>query len=197
MMANTDPFSLFESFYNEALTLPLNEPTAMTLATAGEDGRPSARIVLLKRYSPEEGFVFFTNKDSRKAGDLHHNPFAALCFHRDETERQVRIEGAVKPLSDEENDAYFAGRPRLSKLGAWASQQSRPLDKRETLENRLKEFDLKFAEQEPPRPAYWGGYRLTPDRFEFWKNVPGRLHERRFFFRETPTGDWRETLLYP
>lgn len=192
-----DPFVLFDTFYNEALTLPLKEPTAMALATADGCGRPSVRIVLLKGHSPESGFVFFTNKESRKGTELANNSAAALCFHRDEMEQQVRIEGHVLPLSDDENDRYFAGRARLSQLGAWASMQSRPLDKREDLEDRIKRFDTRFTGETPPRPQYWGGYRLIPDRMEFWKNIPGRLHERRLFAKHTDNNGWSETLLYP
>jgi pyridoxamine 5'-phosphate oxidase len=168
----------------------------MCLATATPDGRPSARMVLLKGVDAR-GFVFYTNLESRKGAELSANPYAALCFHWKTLTRSVRIEGRVEPVSAEEADAYFASRPRGSRIGAWASKQSRPLESRLALEKRVAEFGLKFAVGEIPRPPFWSGFRLVPVRIEFWRDMPFRLHERLLFSREGPDAPWRTEMLYP
>jgi pyridoxamine 5'-phosphate oxidase len=190
----TDPFQLFDEWFADARESEPNEPEAMALATSGEDRRPSVRMVLLKAHGPE-GFTFYTHEQSAKGEDLAENPQAALLFHWKSLCRQIRIEGSVERVSAAEADAYFASRARDSQLGAWASDQSRPLDSRETFELRFEEAKRRFEGQEVPRPASWGGYRLVPDRIEFWTAREHRLHERRLFSRD---GDgWLEGLLYP
>ena len=190
----TDPFQLFDDWFAEARGSEPNEPEAMSVATAGGDGQPSARMVLLKAHGPE-GFTFYTHEGSAKGTDLAENPRAALLFHWKSLCRQVRIEGLVERVSDAEADAYFASRARDSQLGAWASDQSRPLDRRDTFERRFEEAKRKFEGQDVPRPPTWGGYRVVPERIEYWSARPHRLHERRLFVRD---GDrWSEGLLYP
>jgi pyridoxamine 5'-phosphate oxidase len=189
-----DPFALFDAWFTEAKAAEINDPEAMALATRSADGKPSIRMVLLKGHGPE-GFAFYTNLDSRKGEELAANPSAALLFHWKALRRQVRIEGQVEPVADEAADAYFASRARDSQIGAWASDQSRPLDKRETFEARCEQVRERFEGQDVPRPKRWGGFRLMPDRIEFWLDRPHRLHERRLFTREG--GGWREGLLYP
>jgi pyridoxamine 5'-phosphate oxidase len=190
----TGPFALFDEWFAEAREKELNDPNAMALATAGPDGQPHMRMVLLKGHSPR-GFVFYTNDESDKGEQLRENPRAALLFHWKTLRRQVRIEGAVERVADGEADAYFASRSRDSQLGAWASDQSRPLDLRATFESRFNEMARRFEGEEVPRPRHWGGYRVVPERMEFWRDRPHRLHERRLFTRE---GDgWTEGLLYP
>lgn len=189
-----DPFALFDTWYAEARTSEINDSNAMALATADAEGRPSVRMVLLKGHGPD-GFVFYTNREGRKAGDLAANPHAALLFHWKSLRRQVRIEGAVSHASDAESDAYFASRSRDSQLGAWASDQSRPLPDRATFEARFEEVRARFDGGDVPRPPHWGGYRVTPSVIEFWQDRAHRLHERRLFIRD---GDgWGEGLLYP
>ncbi|MFD1613372.1 pyridoxamine 5'-phosphate oxidase [Sphingomonas tabacisoli] len=190
----TDPFELFRNWYDEARTTEPNDSNAMALATADAEARPSVRMVLLKGFDPR-GFVFYTNRGSRKAGDLAANSHAALLFHWKSLRRQIRIEGPVSLASDEESDAYFATRSRDSQLGAWASDQSRPLDARSTFERRFEEVQQRFDGQPVPRPPFWGGYRVAPERMEFWQDRAHRLHERRLFVRDG--GAWREGLLYP
>lgn len=192
-MAN-DPFALFDEWFAAAQAAELNDPNAMTVATADAGGRPSARMVLLKGHGPD-GFVFYTNQQSRKAADLAENAQAALLFHWKSLRRQVRIEGAVSVVDDALADAYFATRSRDSQLGAWASDQSRPLDVRETFEARFAEVKARFERQDVPRPPHWSGYRVTPERIEFWQDREYRLHERRLFTRAG--GGWTEGLLYP
>lgn len=190
----TDPFTLFDEWFAEARASEPNEPEAMALATAGGDRQPSARMVLLKAHGPT-GFVFYTHEHSAKGADLAENPRAALLFHWKSLCRQIRIEGPIQRVSHAEADAYFASRGRDSQLGAWASDQSRPLDSRETFERRFAEAARRYEAQDVPRPATWGGYRVVPERIEFWTAREHRLHERRLFAR---SGDgWSEGLLYP
>ncbi|MDB5696563.1 MAG: pyridoxamine 5-phosphate oxidase [Sphingomonas bacterium] len=198
----TDPFALFDTWFAEARASELNDPNAMALATADASGRPSARMVLLKSHG-SDGFVFYTNREGRKAADLDANPQAALLFHWKSLRRQIRIEGAVNLATNTESDAYFASRSRDSQLGAWASDQSRPLDARATFERRVADAAARFEGQPVPRPAHWGGYRIVPDTIEFWQDREARLHERRVFTRAgdpgsgAGAGGWTEGLLYP
>ncbi|WP_294352675.1 pyridoxamine 5'-phosphate oxidase [uncultured Sphingomonas sp.] len=189
-----DPFALFDAWYAEARTSEPNDPNAMALATADAGGRPSVRMVLLKGHGPD-GFVFYTNRGSRKAEALAENMQAGLLFHWKSLRRQIRIDGPVSLASDAESDAYFATRGRDSQLGAWASDQSRPLDARETFEARFEEMKARFDGQDVPRPPNWGGYRVTPERIEFWQDRAHRLHERRLFTRDGEA--WNEGLLFP
>lgn len=190
----TDPFALFDAWYAEARESEPNDSNAMALATVGADGQPSVRMVLLKGHGPD-GFVFYTNRESRKAGELGAGSKAALLFHWKSLRRQIRIEGAVSFATDAESDAYFASRSRDSQLGAWASDQSRPLDSRETFEARFLGMKARFDGGDVPRPPHWGGYRVTPTKIEFWQDRAHRLHERRLFTRTE--GGWTEGLLYP
>ena len=194
MVAETDPFQLFADWFEEARESEPNDPDAMALATATPDGRPSVRMVLLKGHGPR-GFTFYTNLDSRKGAELAANARAALLFHGKSLRRQVRIEGPVEPVPDQDADAYFATRSRDSQLGAWASWQSRPLEARPTFERRYEEMARRFDGADVPRPPRWSGYRLKPELFEFWTDRPHRLHERRLFTAEG--AGWREGLLYP
>jgi pyridoxamine 5'-phosphate oxidase len=189
-----DPFALFDAWFAEAQASEPNDANAMALATADAAGQPAVRMVLLKGHG-SDGFVFYTNQQSRKAGDLAANAKAALLFHWKSVRRQVRIEGPVTPVCAAEADAYFATRSRDSQLGAWASDQSRPLDSRATFEARFAEVKARYEGGEVPRPPHWSGYRVAPERIEFWQDRPHRLHERRLFTRAT-TG-WNEGLLYP
>ncbi|HSQ98449.1 MAG TPA: pyridoxamine 5'-phosphate oxidase [Sphingomicrobium sp.] len=191
---STDPFQLFDEWFAFARESEPNDPNAMALATAGKDGQPHVRMVLLKDHGTQ-GFIFYTNEESAKGEQLSENGRAALLFHWKSLRRQVRVEGAVERVSSAEADAYFASRSRDSKLGAWASDQSRPLDQRATFERRFSEAEDRFEGMDVPRPPHWGGYRLIPERIEFWTDRPHRLHERRLFTRQN--GGWSEGLLYP
>jgi pyridoxamine 5'-phosphate oxidase len=193
-----DPFALFDAWYAEARETEINDSNAVALATVDAQGRPAVRMVLLKGHGPD-GFVFYTNRQSRKADDIAANHNVALLFHWKSLRRQIRIEGAVTQVSDAESDAYFASRGRDSRLGAWASDQSRPLDARETFETRFAEMETRFAGGDVPRPPHWGGYRVAPTRIEFWQDRAHRLHERRLFTRTgaKDDGGWNEGLLYP
>ena len=198
-IADNEPFAPFARWFELAQK---NEPLAetMTLATATQDGIPSLRAVLLKG-ADERGFVFYTNLESRKAAELLGNRHAALCFHWKSLARQVRVEGRVAPVSDEEADAYFATRQRDSQIGAWASDQSRPLASRTALEARFAEFARQYAEHPVvPRPASWSGFRVIPRRIEFWQEQPFRLHDRVVFVRAGPPQEekaWRKERLFP
>jgi len=191
---DADPIRQFEAWFKQALDARLPEPNTMTLATVDARGYPSARIVLIKGVD-ERGFVFFTNYESRKGQDLTANPHASLLFYWIELERQVRIEGTVVKTSAEESDAYFNSRPLGSRVGAWASDQSRPLASRALLEAREQSFSERFGEN-PPRPPHWGGYRLVPETMEFWQGRPSRLHDRILYTRQS-TGAWRISRLSP
>ncbi len=190
----TDPFALFDTWFAEARASEPNDSNAMALATAAADGRPSVRMVLLKGHGPD-GFIFYTNLDSRKGGELAENPQVALLFHWKSLRRQIRIEGPVEPVAASVADAYFATRSRDSQLGAWASDQSRPLESRATFETRFAEMQARFEGQDVPRPPRWSGWRVTPERIEFWQDRAHRLHERTLFVRAGER--WTEGLLYP
>jgi pyridoxamine 5'-phosphate oxidase len=189
-----DPFALFDTWFAEAKQSEPNDPNAMALATVDAAGRPSSRMVLLKGHGPD-GFVFYTNRKSRKAGEIAVDGHVALLFHWKSLRRQIRIEGAIGLATDAESDAYFSSRSRDSQLGAWASDQSRPLADRATFEARFAEMEARFAGGDVPRPPHWGGYRVTPRAIEFWQDRAHRLHERRLFTRTD--GEWDEGLLYP
>ncbi len=192
-IAELEPLAPFRRWLDEAWK---GEPNAhaMTLATSAPDGRPSVRVVLLKGLDTR-GFVFYTNLESRKSNELAANPHAALCFLWKSLNRQVRVEGPVEPVGDDEADAYFASRPRDSQIGAWASDQSRPLESRAELERRVDAFSRRFGEGAVPRPAYWSGFRLVPQRIEFWQERAFRLHDRDLFIREGE--GWRHERLFP
>ena len=192
-----NPLSRFNRLYAQAQQVDrsiLPDPNAMSLATVGMSGNPSVRIVLMKDVD-ERGFVFYTNLEGRKGRELRTHPFASICFHWAALEMQVRAEGPVAQVSDAEADAYFATRPRESQIGAWASIQSQPIEHASDLETRVAEFTEKFAGKEVPRPAFWSGFRLRPERIEFWKARPGRLHERHLYTRAGES--WTMETLYP
>lgn len=172
-----NPIEQFNQWFKEAVSAGVAEPNAMHLSTAAANGHPSGRIVLLKDVT-DEGFTFYTNYESRKGHELAANPHVALTFFYPDLERQIRIEGTAAPVSEAESDAYFNVRPRNSQIGAWASPQSLPIDSRQLLEERQQTFEHQFADKSVPRPPHWGGYRVRPDRIEFWQGRPGRLHDR-------------------
>ena len=190
----TSPFDQFRDWMAQAEQSEPNDPNAMVAATVGADGRPSARTVLLKGVDAR-GFVFFTNKESRKGEELAGNQNVALLFHWKSLRRQIRIEGSVEHVTDAEADAYFASRQRISRLGAWASRQSRPLADRSILVERLAEMERRYPD-DVPRPGYWSGYRVLPEIFEFWQDMPYRLHDRTVY-RRTENGGWAQTKLFP
>ena len=190
-----DPIRKFRSWLEEAARSELGDATAMTLATADETGRPSARMVLLKE-ADADGFVFYTNAESRKGRELDANPRASLVFHWKSLRRQILIDGRVRKVPNAEADAYFATRPRGSQIGAWASDQSRALEGRFELEKRVAKFAARFGAGGVPRPPHWTGYRLAPDRIEFWRDKPFRLHERIVYTR-ADAGGWKIGRLYP
>ena len=194
MDAYTEAVERFRKLYTEAQELDIQEPSALSLATVGSDGRPSVRTVLLKGFDAR-GFVFFTNKQSRKGRQLAATRKAALCFHWQALARQVLVEGLVEDVSEAEADAYWATRIRVSQIGAWASLQSETMPDQDALQRRFQEFERKFAGKDVPRPPHWSGFRLKPDMIEFWSSRPGRLHERERY--ALSGGTWTHDWLYP
>ena len=189
-----DPIVQFHNWFEKVIEADLHEPNAMTLATASREGGPSARIILLKGYD-ERGFVFYTNYEGRKARELEANPLCALLFYWGELERQVRVEGRACRIPGEESDAYFLSRPRGSRLGAWASEQSQPVEDRNVLEERVRALEAEYEGREIPRPPFWGGYRVEPEIVEFWQGRENRLHDRIVYRR---TGEvWKMERLQP
>lgn len=203
MAEANDPFTLFATWMAEAEAAEPNDANAMCLATSTPDGRPTARMVLLKGVDgaaggpagEKRGFVFYTNTESRKGGQIAANPHVAATFHWKSLHRSIRIEGEARPVGAAEADAYYASRARGSRIGAWASQQSRPLPDRFALEKAVAEYTMKFGLGEIPRPAYWSGFRIVPQRIEFWRDMPFRLHDRNVFHAEA--GTWRTEKLFP
>ena len=193
--SSIDPIAQFDAWYRDAEAAEPKNPGAMTLATATADGRPSTRMVLLKGCDAG-GFVFYTNLNSAKAAELDANPYASLCFYWKALGRQVRIDGRVERVSEDEADAYFATRARGSQIGAWASDQSQPLASRELLDHRAEEYQTKYGSGDIPRPPFWSGYRVVPGRIEFWTEREDRLHDRQLFERDGD-GAWQESWLFP
>lgn len=194
MLIPPDPIQRFADVFERARQAIPVDPNAVVVATVGADGRPSARVVLLKDFD-RRGFVFFTNHESRKGQELHAHPFAALCFYWQPLDEQVRVEGRVEGVSAEEADAYFHSRARGSQVGAWASLQSRPLGSRDELETRVEDVEKRYAGVEVPRPPHWSGFRVVPDRIEFWHARASRLHDRHVYLRDGEA--WRAQMLYP
>ena len=192
----SEPFALFDEWLAEAGKTEPNDPNAVALATVDNEGLPDVRMVLLKGFD-SQGFVFYTNFDSQKGQEILGSMKAAMCFHWKSLRRQVRIRGPVEIVSREEADAYYATRPRGSRIGAWASKQSRPLESRFALEKAVAEYTARYAIGEIPRPDYWSGFRIRPTSIEFWHDRPFRLHDRVVFSRLMPEGDWGKTRLYP
>ena len=192
----TDPLELFTEWYENAKKNEINDPNAMSLATADKSGLPSVRMVLLKGFDTN-GFVFYTNLESRKANEFKSNPNVAVCFHWKSLQRQVRIEGQVSQVSDEEADEYFNSRARLSRIGAWASMQSQVLESRDYLLTRLNTFEEKYNGETIPRPTHWSGNRIKAKRIEFWQDGEFRLHDRFVFERQSLEDTWTKTRLYP
>ncbi|HEX5974986.1 MAG TPA: pyridoxamine 5'-phosphate oxidase, partial [Rubrobacteraceae bacterium] len=192
--ADSDPIAQFRRWFGEALAADLHEPNAMILATATPDGRPSARVVLLKGFD-ERGFVFYTNYEGRKGTELEANPYCALVFYWAELERQVRVEGHARRVTEKEADEYFRSRPRGSQLGARVSEQSRPVGGREALEEKLRWLEAEYDGREVPRPQFWGGYRVEPDSIEFWQGRENRLHDRLLY--RLSDGEWGRERLQP
>ncbi|YBV98238.1 pyridoxamine 5'-phosphate oxidase [Phyllobacteriaceae bacterium JZ32] len=191
-----EPFQLFAEWLSDATKSEPNDPNALALATVDENGLPNVRMVLLKDFD-ESGFVFYTNYESKKGREILASQKAAMCFHWKSLRRQVRVRGPVEQVSDEEADAYYASRPRGSRIGAWASKQSRPLESRFALEKAVAEYSARYAIGDIPRPPYWSGFRIRPISIEFWHDRPFRLHDRVLFTRATPEGEWEKTRLYP
>ncbi|WP_439273428.1 pyridoxamine 5'-phosphate oxidase [Pseudochrobactrum sp. HB0163] len=194
--AATEPFRLFADWLQDATQSELNDPNALALATVDESGMPNVRMVLLKGFD-ETGFVFYTNYESQKGREILSSHKAAMCFHWKSLRRQIRIRGIVEKVSDEEADAYYRSRPRGSRIGAWASKQSRPLESRFALEKAVAEYTARFAIGEIPRPDYWSGFRIRPTYIEFWHDRPFRLHDRLIFQRATPESPWTIQKFYP
>lgn len=194
--AADEPFGLFAEWLQDATKSEVNDPNALALATVDSDGLPDVRMVLLKDFDAH-GFVFYTNLESAKGVEILGSMKAAMCFHWKSLRRQVRVRGAVEVVSDAEADAYYASRPRGSRIGAWASKQSRPLESRFALEKAVAEFTARHPIGEIPRPAHWSGFRIVPQQIEFWHDRPFRLHDRLLFSRQAEKDDWEKTRLYP
>ena len=194
-MDEDDPFIVFKQWMSDAEKNEINDPNAVSLATVNESNQPDVRMVLLKEFN-NNGFIFFSNLDSKKGNDLKKVPKAAMCFHWKSLLRQVRISGDISLISDKEADQYFNSRPYLSKIGAWSSNQSRPMDARDDFLNKIQEFKNKFNDQyNVPRPNHWSGFLLSPKRIEFWKDVEGRLHQRLEYTKSS--NSWKKQILYP
>ena len=194
-MNEDDPFVVFKEWMSEAEKNEINDPNAVALATVNESNQPDVRMVLLKEYN-KNGFIFFTNLNSKKGTDLKKTPKASMCFHWKTLLRQVRISGDISLISDDEADKYFYSRPYLSKIGAWSSSQSKPMETRDALLNKIDEYKNKFTDQSNvPRPGHWSGFLLSPNKIEFWKDVEGRLHQRLEYSKVS--NSWERQILYP